>query len=73
MTERRFSRRGFAAVTLASAALAGRAALAADPPTPAESPLGPFYPIHRPDEADFDLTWLKGHSQRAAGTVIEVT
>ena len=71
---RDYSRRGFAAVALAGVALAGRSALAADaPPETAESPMGPFYPLHPAAEQDFDLTWLKGHSRRAAGTVIEVT
>lgn len=37
------------------------------------SPIGPFYPIERLAEEDADLTWIKGHSQRAIGNVIEVT
>lgn len=38
----------------------------------AESPMGPFYPVDRLAEADMDLTRLAGHSERAAGTVIEI-
>ena len=38
----------------------------------AESPMGPFYPVERIAEADMDLTRLAGHSQRAAGKVIEI-
>ena len=39
----------------------------------AGSPLGPFYPIERLAEDDFDLTWIKGHKKRALGDVIEVS
>ena len=41
--------------------------------TTAESPLGPFYPLHPPAESDADLTRLAGHANRARGTVIELT
>ena len=70
----RLSRRGFAAALAAASVAGGGRADAADAPKPtAESPLGPFYPMKRGAEADADLVWLKGHSQRATGTVIEVT
>ena len=38
-----------------------------------ESPMGPFYPLTHPADTDADMVWLKGHTQRAAGQVIEVT
>lgn len=68
------SRRGFAGASLAAGLIwaGGARAFAAGPPT-AESPMGPFYPIVRPPDADADLTWIKGHSTRAAGQVIEVS
>ncbi|MGQ0558779.1 MAG: dioxygenase family protein [Sphingosinicella sp.] len=68
------SRRSFAAGAFATAGLAVAGRTLAHPtrtPTP-ESAMGPFYPVERPAESDADLTWLAGHSQRAAGTVIEV-
>ena len=64
------SRRGFAAG--AAAALVAGTARAAAPPTE-ESPMGPFYPGDYHGESDFDLTRLKGHRNRAKGTIIEVT
>lgn len=39
----------------------------------AESPMGPFYPVVHPADADADLTWVKGHAKRAQGQVIEVS
>jgi protocatechuate 3,4-dioxygenase beta subunit len=33
---------------------------------------GPFFPVGEPVEADFDLTQLDGHAQRAAGRVVEI-
>jgi protocatechuate 3,4-dioxygenase, beta subunit len=41
-------------------------------PTPGET-LGPFYPVRRPDDADFDMTRVAGRSGRAAGDVMELT
>lgn len=41
--------------------------------TTAESPLGPFYPLHPLAENDADLTRLAGHANRARGTAIELT
>lgn len=38
-----------------------------------ESPMGPFYPIQRPGDDDADLVWIKGKSQKATGSVIEVS
>jgi protocatechuate 3,4-dioxygenase beta subunit len=73
------SRRHFAQAALASAGLfvAGPAvALQERQPllgTTAESPMGPFYPLHPPAENDADLTRLAGHANRAQGKVIELT
>jgi protocatechuate 3,4-dioxygenase beta subunit len=41
--------------------------------TTAESPMGPFYPLHPLAENDADLTRLAGHAGRARGEVIELT
>ena len=71
------SRRQFAQAALASAGLfvALPALSQPQPPlgTTAESPMGPFYPLHPPAENDADLTRLAGHRNRARGTVIELT
>lgn len=70
-----FSRRAFAGSALASATLLaakGASAATEQPPTPSQT-MGPFYPIQRLSEVDADLTWIKGHRNRAKGTVIEVT
>ena len=75
MIKHHMSRRMFAGAGVASAGIlwaSGARALADRPPT-AESAMGPFYPIAHPAEADADLTWLKGHSTRALGQVIEVS
>jgi protocatechuate 3,4-dioxygenase beta subunit len=75
MIKHHMSRRLFTGAGLASAGLlwtSGARALADRPPT-AESAMGPFYPTIRPADSDADLTWLKGHSKRAAGQVIEVS
>jgi protocatechuate 3,4-dioxygenase beta subunit len=69
------SRRAFAGSALATAALLGAgAARAAEriAMTPGQT-IGPFYPVQRLAEADADLTRIKGHKNRAKGTVIEVT
>lgn len=67
----KLSRRHFVAGGLAAL---GAPALALQTRQPtAESPMGPFYPIERPAESDADLTRLAGHSERATGTVIEVS
>lgn len=71
------SRRQFAQAALASAGLFVAGAALAQPrqeltPT-AESPMGPFYPLHPLAENDADLTRLAGHRNRARGTVIELT
>ena len=74
MTGLRLSRRTFAGAGLASAGLVlatGARAFESRPLT-AESPMGPFFPLDMPSDSDADLTWLKGHAQRAAGQVIEV-
>jgi protocatechuate 3,4-dioxygenase beta subunit len=68
------SRRAFAGSALATATLlAGGSVRATEtmPQTPGQT-IGPFYPIQRLSEADADLTWIKGHRNRAKGTVIEV-
>lgn len=69
------SRRTFAGSTLAAATLlAAKGAHATEQPalTPGQS-IGPFYPIQRVADEDADLTWIQGHTQRAQGTVIEIT
>lgn len=69
------SRRAFAGSALATATLLaakGAGAATTKPMTPGQD-IGPFYPIERLAEADADLTWIKGHQNRAKGTVIEVT
>lgn len=69
------SRRLFTGAGLASAGVvwtSGARALA-DRPLTAESAMGPFYPVDMPADSDADLTWLKGHSKRAEGQVIEVS
>jgi protocatechuate 3,4-dioxygenase beta subunit len=69
------SRRTFAGAGLASAGLvlASGAKAFQQKPLTAESPMGPFYPLDVPADSDADLTWLKGHSRRASGQVIEIT
>ena len=69
------SRRAFAGSALATAtplAAKGAGAATTKPMTPGQD-IGPFYPIERLAETDADLTWIKGHQNRAKGTVIEVT
>jgi len=69
------SRRTFAGSVIASATMIGitkaHAAAVVDP-TPSQT-IGPFFPVQRLLEADADLTRIKGHRNRAKGTVIEVT
>lgn len=72
------SRRQFAQSALASAGLllvGPASAQERQPPLgpTAESPMGPFYPLRRPAEADADLTRLAGRAGRARGTVIELS
>ena len=69
------TRRAFAGAGLASAGLVLATGVKASQlkPLTAESPMGPFFPLDVPSDSDADLTWLKGHSQRAAGQVIEVS
>lgn len=71
----KLTRRAFAGSALAGIGLAATSSFGADKllPGTAGSPMGPFYPIERLAEEDADLTWLKGHSKRALGDVIEVT
>jgi protocatechuate 3,4-dioxygenase, beta subunit len=69
------SRRAFTDSVIALGALAAsKTATAAIElkPTPTQM-LGPFYPIERLAEEDADLTWIKGHTKRAEGNVIQVT
>lgn len=71
----RMTRRLFAGSALVAAGLVAARGSAAETvlrPT-AWGPLGPFYPVERLAEEDADLTWIKGHSKRALGDVIEVT
>ena len=66
------SRRAFGGSILALGALAStRAAASTLKPTPTQT-IGPFYPVERLAEEDADLTWVKGHTKRAEGTVIQV-
>lgn len=68
------TRRAFAGSAMAAAALiATRGSAEEAIRGTAGSPIGPFYPVERLAEEDADLTWIKGHSQRATGNVIEVT
>jgi protocatechuate 3,4-dioxygenase, beta subunit len=69
------SRRRFAGAALTAAGLvaAGGIARAAAPAQTAGGPLGPFYPVIRPGDDDFDMTMIKGNTARALGRVIEVT
>lgn len=69
------SRRTFAGAGLASAGLvlATRAFASQVKPLTAESVMGPFFPLDMPADSDADLTWIKGHSKRAAGQVIEIS
>lgn len=69
------SRRGFAGAALTAVGIvaAEGIARAAAPPLTPGGPLGPFYPIMRPGDDDFDMTRIKGQSARALGRVIEVT
>ena len=74
MIRHHMTRRMFAGAGLASAGLViATGARAADLKLTAESPMGPFFPLSVPAESDADMTLLKGHAQRAAGQVIEVT
>jgi protocatechuate 3,4-dioxygenase, beta subunit len=69
------TRRGFAAAAVAATAIAvSKTALGAEvlPNTPNQT-IGPFYPVQRLAEEDADLTWIKGHAQRAQGNVIQVS
>lgn len=70
-----FSRRAFAGSALASAALvaAGDAHAASVLSATPSQTMGPFYPVQRLAEEDADLTWIKGHKNRAQGKVIAVT
>lgn len=72
---RRLFAAGLLAVTGAATGFAGHALAqaAAGPPLTPESPMGPFYPIARPADDDADLVWIKGKSQKAAGSIIEVS
>lgn len=73
MVRHDMSRRAFTGAGLASAGLLIASASRAERILTAESPMGPFYPIGRPEDSDADLTWLKGHSARASGQVIEIS
>ena len=69
-----WTRRRVAGAGLASAGLmlASGARAFQQRPLTAESPMGPFFPLTVPADNDADLTWLKGHTRRATGEVIEV-
>lgn len=71
----RMTRRVFAGSAIAAAGLVTARVSATDAALreTAWGPMGPFYPVERLAEEDADLTWIKGHSKRALGDVIEVT
>jgi protocatechuate 3,4-dioxygenase beta subunit len=71
----RLSRRGFAVGGLAATGMVLTSGVRAQPQPAltAESPMGPFFPLTRPSDSDADLVWLKGHSEKASGQVIEVS
>lgn len=71
----KFTRRAFGGSALAASFAVASSAHAIEEALrlTANSDMGPFYPIDRLAEDDADLTWIKGHSSRAKGTVIEVT
>lgn len=73
--DHKLSRRHFAGAALTAAGLVvgGGIARAAEPALTADGPLGPFYPVMRPGDDDFDMTQIKGNAGRALGRVIEVT
>lgn len=73
--DHRLSRRRFAGAALTTAGLVatGGIARAASPAQTADGPIGPFYPILRPGDDDFDMTMIKGNAERALGRVIELT
>ena len=75
MTKLELSRRRFAGAGLAwgGLVLATGARASQLKPLTAESPMGPFFPLDVPADSDADLTWIKGHAQRAAGQVIEIS
>ena len=75
MTGFNLSRRAFAGAGLASAGLVLATGVRASQlkPLTAESPMGPFFPLDVPTDSDADLTWLKGHSVRASGQVVEIS
>lgn len=75
----RLSRRRF--VEIASLG-AGAAALGAPPSLLADDVrlretadliTGPFYPLLKPKDADTDMTLIRGHRQRAAGQVVQLS
>jgi protocatechuate 3,4-dioxygenase beta subunit len=70
MSRRRFAGAALTAVGIAATSGVARAAA---PALTAGGPLGPFYPVMRPGDDDFDMTRINGQSGRALGRVIEVT
>ena len=56
----------------ATGLLMTRPALAALVATPAQT-AGPFYPIHKPQDTDLDLTMVAGRAGKAQGDIIELT
>ncbi len=65
------TKRAFIAAAGASLAAPISARAQALSPTPSQVE-GPYYPYVRPMEQDFDLTRLKGHSDRARGQVLDL-
>lgn len=68
----RLTRRQFAAAGIAMLA-AGSGMATQKRERTAESGMGPFYPVERLAENDADLTHLAGHSERASGTIIQIS
>lgn len=73
--EHGLSRRHFTGAALGAAGLmlGGGIARAGTPALTEGGPIGPFYPVIRPGDDDFDMTHIKGRKGRALGRVIEVT
>ena len=71
--DHKLSRRHFAGAALTAVGLVagGGIVRAAEPALTARGPLGPFYPIMRPGDDDFDMTQIKGNAERALGRVLD--
>lgn len=63
---------GIATGSLTLSGLSSISAVASDGPRTPSQTEGPFYPIHRQQDKDTDLTLIEGHSETAKGEVIVV-